>query len=236
MVGDSRFTPTITNRCDNEFMPASHIEIWTQQIQKISDELENLLLHRQIYSRYGEMVNSNRRVGSDGVAFHNWVRINYVTFVAMSIRRQMGEGPDEISLIKLIDDIRRNSNEITRDWYRTLYPDRVLFGIDLASDMANQFFDKAGGKGKSFDPGIAEKDLKELRTLGKDIKLLATRTIAHNIDKEIPRLTFDQVDQCIDKFKEITSRYLLLLTAAGNNLETVMVDDWQAIFTKPWIR
>lgn len=37
-------------------MPTSHIELWTQHIRRITNELENLLLHRQIYRRYGEMV------------------------------------------------------------------------------------------------------------------------------------------------------------------------------------
>jgi hypothetical protein len=182
------------------------------------------------------MVSSNSAVGSDGTIFHNWVKTNYVTFVAMSIRRQMGEGQDEISLVKLISDIKIHPGEITRDWYKSLYPDRKLFDIDVSVGMANQFFDQTAGKGESFDPTIAEKDLEALKTMGKDIKLLATRTVAHSIDKEVPKLTFDQVDQCIDKFKEITSKYLLLLTAAGENLEVVIVDDWQAIFTKPWIK
>lgn len=217
-------------------MPPSRIELWTQQIRKITDELENLLTHRQIYRRYGEMVSSNSAVGSNGAIFHNWVKTNYVTFVAMSIRRQMGEGRDEISLVKLISDIKLHSGEITRDWYKSLYPDRKLFDIDVSAGMANQFFDQTAGEGESFDPAIAEKDLEALKTMGKDIKLLATRTVAHSIDKEVPKLTFDQVDQCIDKFKQITSKYLLLLTAAGENLEVVIVDDWQAIFTKPWIK
>lgn len=182
------------------------------------------------------MVNRNSEVGSEGGIFHNWVKTNYVTFVAMSIRRQMGEGRDEISLVKLIGDIKLHSGEITRDWYRSLYPDRKLFDIDVSGGMANQFFDQTAGKGESFDPTTAEEDLDALKTIGKDIKLLATRTVAHSIDKEVPKLTFDQVDQCIDKFKEITGKYLLLLTAAGENLEVVIVDDWQAAFTKPWIK
>lgn len=216
-------------------MTTSKTELWTQQIQKITEELENLLMHRQIYRHYGEIVNSNKSIGSEGAIFHNWIKTNYVTFVSMSIRRQMDMGADVVSLVKLINAIRQNPAEITRDWYRSLYTNEPLTGNGIAAGMADQFFNETAGNGDTFDPAIAQRDLATLTEIGKDVKLLATRTIAHNIDEEVPKLTFDQADQCIDKFREITSKYILLLTAAGNDLEPVIADDWQNVFTKVWI-
>jgi hypothetical protein len=216
-------------------MDHSRIELWAQQINEVADELQNLLTHRQIYRRYGEMVN-NAQLSQDGAIFQNWIKTNYVTFVAMSIRRQMGQGKDETSLINLISDIGSSSTDITRKWYRTLYPDRLVFDVDVASNMANQFFDQAAGTGETFDPKIAHDDLEELKRVGNDIRLLANRTVAHNLAKEAPKINFDQADACIDKFRDIASRYLMLLTGSGSSLETVIVDDWQSIFTRPWIQ
>lgn len=199
----------------------------------ITSDFEHLLASRQIYDQYRSMVSNNQSVMDSGAIFHNWLRDNYVTFVAMSIRRQTDLDRDVISLAKLITDIQNNPQDLTRKWHRGLYGSDLP---DVVKDsMANDAFTENAGEGQYFDPKIAASDLEILKKVSGAITALADREIAHRSKNSRPALTFNDVDACMDAFKEIIQRYILLLTAGFNLLEPV-IDDWQNAFTTPWIK
>ena len=207
------------------------IDKWKRWVEQIESDLVHLLGSRQVYKSYGEIVRGNETVLKGGPAFHNWITDNYVTFVAMSIRRQTDTDNDVISLARLISDIRDNPESLRRDWHISFYKN-MAFGV--GNSVGNDTFTKNAGTGDYMDASIAQNDLDNLMTISQKVGKLANRKIAHKTTKAIPQLTFDDVDECIEGIKEIAQKYILLLTTAFNVLEPIM-DDWQGIFTMKWI-
>jgi len=201
---------------------------WQRWQKDIENDIIYLLTNRKIYKSYGEIVNGNTGIQNNGVLFHNWIKVNYVTFVAMSIRRQLDKDYDVISLERLLSDIKSNPESLSRKWHASLYDGFIV------NNYADQMFNKYAGSGDYIDPVIIEKDLSELKSAGENIKKLADRSIAHKTTKAKPELTFNDADTCIETIKKIASKYRLLLTAQGGDLEPI-IDDWQNIFTQKWI-
>jgi len=189
---------------------------------------------REIYNDYLNIIIQNKEIESEGVLFHNWVIDNYVTFVAMAIRRQVENNDrhqDVISLAKLIGDISKHSEKLSRKWYISLYTKEPS---DYWKCVADESFTNLAGNGSYFDSQIAIRDLAKLSDASKKITNLATLSIAHYTEKSLPILTFDEVNCCIDIFRELMQKYILLLTASDNAIVPV-IDRWQGIFTKAWI-
>lgn len=209
---------------------------WVVWQKVITDDLIRLHSHRQIYNEYVRIIQQNKSVMNDGVIFHNWVVDNYVTFVAMTIRRQADNNAkysDVISLAKLISDITKHPKDLTRSWYVGLWTKGVPDSFQ--EGQANQTFTSNAGSGEYFDSAIGFSDLARLTAASSKIKRLATLSIAHNTKKLLPKVTFDEVNACIDMFRELVQKYILLLTASSNAIEPV-IDDWQNIFTKKWVQ
>jgi hypothetical protein len=202
---------------------------WQRWQRQIEHELISLLGSRQIYKSYGEIVTKNEAVQKGGPLFHNWIVDNYVTYVAMAIRRQADTDSDSVSLARLISDIRDHPESMTRATHVAFYKNFIIEGY------GDQMFTEHAGPGDFMDPTIAKKDLAELQEVSRSVNQLASRTIAHKSTRAVPKLTFNDIDACIEAIKKIAQKYILLLSAAHNVLEPVM-DDWQTIFTMKWIK
>jgi hypothetical protein len=208
------------------------LQKWERWITPIQDDVIYLLGSRQTYKSYGEIVKANQDVMNGGPSFHSWVRSNYVTFVSMAIRRQLDTDNDSISLARLISDIRDNPGDLTRADFVARYAG-MAFGV--GPSLGERDFTANAGGGAFMDATIAQVDFDRLQTAAREVSKLATRTIAHRTTKSVPTLTFDEVDECIETIKEITQKYILLLTASHNVMEPIM-QDWSGIFREEWIK
>lgn len=208
------------------------LEKWVKWQEIITKDMIRLHGSRQIYNDYVAIIMKNKSIEQEGILFHNWIVDNYVTFVAMTIRRQADYKHDDvISLAKLILDITENHTELTREWYLTLPRNTSDFWKAQADDT----FTRNAGNGDYFDAAIGIADFEKLMSVSDKLSQLATLSIAHHSKKTKPSLTFDEVNACIDTFRELVQKYILLLTFSSNAIEPVM-DYWQGIFTKAWIK
>jgi AbiU2 len=201
---------------------------WQRWLKQIEGDISHILGSRQIYKSYGVIVKSNQVIHNQGNVFHSWVVNNYVTTVSMAVRRQLDTDSDTISLARLISDIRDNPKCLTRSWYVEYYKNSI-------EGYGDQMFNEYAGLGECIDISVTESDLALLLEAGKDISKLANRSFAHKSTRTKPKMTFDDVDMCIESIKKIAQKYILLLTASHNVLEPIM-SDWQGIFTIPWVK
>lgn len=207
------------------------IQRWRVWIHEILVEAQNLLTSQSIYHQYLEIVKANSEI-QQPPRFHNWVRKNYATSIAMHIRRELGEDNDEVSLAKLLCEIKSNSRLITKQIHAELYKG------SNAEGYADATFESLAGLGESFDGGIAKTDLKKLREIGKHIQNYATNRLAHSLLSQplIEPPTYDDLDKFIEEYHQILKRYVCLFTGSGYpSLTPVPQYDWEEIFTKPWI-
>ncbi len=206
---------------------------WLKWIGAIENDMIQVLSSRQFYKEYGRIVSSNNSINTEGSLFHRWVIDNYVTYVAMAIRRQLDDYNDVISLKRLVQDIANNPNDISRSEHVKLFSS--LPPLVDGNTQGNQSFDKLAGSGQYFDPQIAVDDLSLLENDGISIMQLVNRKFAHNSKNQSPIMTFDDVDEVIETLKSLVQKYMLLITATHSTLEPVIGQDWQDIFTKAWI-
>jgi hypothetical protein len=214
-----------------EKVTSPKIAKWVKWQELILKDVVWLHSSKQIYDDYISILRRNESVEKEGVLFHNWIVDNYVSFVAMAIRRQAetpkANNDDVISLGKLLSEIIESPGELTRAYFTSLY-------VHMPKGMADKHFTENAGAGDYIDPKMVEKDLEELLLATKKIEDLATLSIAHHTTKKKPELTFNEVNKCIDTIKKLTQKYVLLLTATWNVVDPV-IDYWQGIFTRPWI-
>lgn len=121
---------------------------WNRWIEQIEHEMVSLLASRKIYKGYGDIVRPNTSINTGkGVTFHNWIVDNYVTYVAMAIRRQMDNDGDTISLARLINDIKDNPDSLSRKEHVAMYAN-MPFGV--GGSQGNATFTEYAGAGEFF--------------------------------------------------------------------------------------
>lgn len=208
---------------------------WINWINKIRQDTEDMFLNKSIYVRYLEIVKNNKNI-QEPSDFHEWVIRNYGGYIVMAIRRQLDSDNDVISIKRLLKEIKKAPQLITKSWFRTLYSDLVIKLPISPNSIADADFEKSAGKMNYFNPSIAEKDLNKLDTLGKKITHYANKQIAHQT-KVKARITFKEINNFLDEFEKIVKKYVLIFTASGySSLIPTFQYDWEEIFTKKWIK
>lgn len=202
------------------------LEKWRRWIEIIHKDAEDMLESQYIFSVYIEIVKNNQMIQSPS-DFHWWIRKNYVSHIAMSIRRQAEwKDPDIISLGKLLHEIQKNPEVITRKWYQDTFN----------YDWSGSDFTNVAGTGNQFDPEIARKDLAKLTGLTEKIGKFGDRRIAHNSKQPVPEVKFEEVDNFIKEFEAVLKKYILLFTASGyTGIRPIPQYDIEEIFTHAWI-
>ena len=203
---------------------------WLDWIEKIQENAHDLLMDQHLFQEYSEIIRKNPAIQRPS-DFHDWVRKNYASSVALHIRRQLDMDSDSISIKRLLTEIQNDPQILTKEWHRSLYK-------TLGPSYADKDFEDIAGQGEFFDPNIAKEDIEKLDTLGEHIEKYATRRLAHNSNRPIQTdPTYNDLTNFINEFEQIMKKYILLLTASGyESLLPVWQYDWAEIFTKPWIK
>ena len=97
-----------------------YLDKWNKWVGLIHEDAEKLLVNREIYKRYLEIVKKNKEIQSPS-DFHVWVRENYVASVVTAIRRQLDTRKDVISLMRLLIEIKNHNQILSRDWYKNTH-------------------------------------------------------------------------------------------------------------------
>ncbi|MCH8821765.1 hypothetical protein IID23_04585 [Patescibacteria group bacterium] len=202
---------------------------WQEWLLKIQQELEELLLSRRMFNRYIEIVVGNPKIHEPS-DFHDWTKTNYVSYAASTIRRQLDfDDKDVISIGRLLEQIKKSPNLLTKDWNRNHYPVR-------GPNIADANFKEFAGSGDHIDPKIIEEDINKLLKLGENIEKFATRRIAHSSKKPIRKVTMTDLNIFIDELDRILSKYILLFTGSQfDSSEPILQYDWDSIFKEKWI-
>jgi hypothetical protein len=208
---------------------------WLRWIEKIKGETQTLLINKAVHEKYLDIVKANPEIQSPS-DFHEWTIRNYGSFMIMAVRRQLDTDSDVISLKRLLEELRDNSTLLTKEWFRTFYEGMADNLPIPPSGFADADFESNAGTFDYFDPEIAEVDLAKLDKLGKNIRKFANKKIAHNTSVEVI-VTFNEINAFVEEFEIVVKKYILLFTASAySSLTPTWQDDWEEIFTKPWIK
>jgi len=204
----------------------------------IAHELANLAVIREIHSGLKQMVDNNNNIQKHS-AFYSVMQITYPQSALMCIRRQVRRDNDSKSLILLADDILKNSEQITKEFYSDLY------AINRADEEREQWkrlgerdFVKyfGGSLGDCLDPHIIEQDIQQLVKIFDDSSGFIDRRLAH-LDRRGPTNIpmYSEIESWCDDLNEILRKYMLLIRAIGYKVEPVLEHDWKSIFRTAWL-
>ncbi|GBO55211.1 hypothetical protein APA_3261 [Pseudanabaena sp. lw0831] len=209
------------------------IEEWTVWLEDhIIPEVSKLLWSSNIYAETRQIVINNPAINT-GNHFYEWIDRNYVHTTLMGIRRQLdkrGKHSKVASLKSLLSDMKENYHLLTRKRYLELYSEEM-------QNVANKDYDNLAGESVNIFPvDKLEKYLNKLEDINNLHKTYIDKRLAHReeITTLNPMGTYQDLDDAIIIFKEITIRYYLLLSAKTIELFSPN-RDWKNIFSQAWI-
>lgn len=208
------------------------IKKWKNWLVILRKEVHILLSHRLVFEETQKIIKANLDIQKPS-AFYDLLGQGYAALIVLGIRRQVKIDDDSISLAKLLTEISKQPNLITRQDYKKLYNDSVT--SRFADSNFNQFADTNKNE---VDSILVTKDLTQLKNAASSCEHYADRSLAH-IDKrgsnKIP--TFSEVNTALKVLEVLIIRYELLFTAAGwSNLTPTFQYNWKSIFKYTWIK
>lgn len=114
---------------------------WRSWMDRILDDLGDLLLKKQLFLELAEMIDAAPHARDPG-AFLNWLVDNYVTAIAVGVRRATDTDHRSHSLGRFLYEAIQNPQVLTRAAHQRLYR-RLPWAADKT-------FDKIAGTGYKF--------------------------------------------------------------------------------------
>jgi hypothetical protein len=203
---------------------------WLDWLERIRSETFSLFLYRDLWNELGEMT-KNAALPPSVIfdAFSTW----YAASQALAIRRQLDLRSDSISLRRLLTEMAKRPELLSRDHYLSFFE-----ADDHWQDYGNSGFNRLAGNGEDYVPvSVIEADLQRLQEVSQLVKRYADKMVAHADEKGLSTLpTLGEMNAAIDVIGELMNKYRTLLTAeAFATLVPVIQEDWKAPFRKPWL-
>ncbi len=213
-------------------------EKWVRWLDEhIVGEITQLHHVRALWQGFMQMV---QQAAPDAPAvFAEAITHNYLHAQAIAVRREAEIDEDVVSVARLVDEIRRHPEVITRERWVGLWPIEQTgdpIRSELTRMVANRSFDKIAGPGADrFSAEAAEADLTALCDATDSIVKYAERVVAHS-DRRPPRSspTLADLDNALDVLGATLQRYELVVRASDRPfIAPVIQDDWRAPFRQP---
>lgn len=216
-----------------EPVPAPHPRIveWRESLSRIEEELIELVRSKAIYEEVGAVIAANPLINRSN-RFYYWISKNFCDSLLLGIRRQLDRDPRAISLMNLLNEIRKENELLNVSFHESLYrPDMV--------HLARPSFEKAIGSTDDYVPvPVIDADIATLQGIGAVHRGYTNKYVAHSDrdQAEVEPGTYGDLYAAVDSMESIFSKYYLLLCGADyRSLLPVPDPEWKAIFEVPWI-
>lgn len=209
---------------------------WRSAVEAIISDVTDLIENRLVFNRVVDMVNENKKLQQDNL-YWDYLKLNHGSAMVLGISRQVDSKKSTYGLIKLLEDISKNSSIITIDWFTDSYKRPTK---ELGKLMGEKDFRENFGTGSCVDKKVIDKDIQALKNATKIIREFRHTRIAHkNKDKSLSfSLNFSEIDKALGVLEKLVIKYQLLLNQVGftEGLLPVIQYDWEEIFRKAWVK
>lgn len=205
---------------------------WINWVSKIRDDLEGIINYQQICRHFEDVVNANldHIKANNGKIFCDFIRQCYAINAAACIRRHTKNEKDSISLMRLLDQIKKSADQFTYEFYLMQYPINPIEPPWQKSTFLNFSKNK-----KSISAEIIQEDMQKIEDIATKVSDFVDRFIAHLDQRGLEeKITYNDLSNSLDLFNRITCRYLSFISSAGYvTLQPTIQIDWEKIFTVP---
>lgn len=202
----------------------------------VQKHITDAFRHRKMFRDTTDILQQNQRLNMspDAGYWYEWLRTVYAHYIVMAVRRELDRGADAPNLFRLLHEIARQPQVLSRARYKALLPQS-----DLTREFGINFWDRPftemAGPGDFIDTAIVKRDLDELDRQAKLVILYANRIVAHRTPQSVPT-TLRHVNDSLETIERILQKYYVLLT--GRTLiaaEPSVLVTWQRAFREAWI-
>lgn len=208
------------------------LDKWRRWIVIIIEEVQNLVHFREVFLQTQKIIHDNEALHRPS-SFYDFIKVGWVSYAAMAVRRQIKSKDGSISLAQLMEEIITEPVAVSFAAYEELYKDCPIPG--LAKSDFRQFKSPLG---EFVDVEMVKADLTLLKSSVLEIERFADKRLAHRDKGELGKVgTFDELHAAVETVHNLTLKYRLLLTGiGGDSLIPIHQFDWRAIFYVPWIK
>ncbi len=205
------------------------LPIWIDWLDQLWDDVHGLVHSLLIFRGWNEIVAAADSHTTTPGNFHQWVNHNYVAYLAVTIRRLTDTRRDTVSLVRLLDDVARNTSDLSREWFlaRAIPQDRPL--------AERQFRQLSTASGAHIAQRIPRGDRERLIADCDKIKSYVDTRLAHLRREQLPveGLTFGDAHRAGASIYSMYRKWHEILTE--HSLAPLLPEPWQQIFTIPWL-
>lgn len=205
---------------------------WIKWLKVIEIEIYNLVLYKDVFWSVQHLIKENEKIQKPSV-FYRYLGDTYVSHVLIGMRRQIKIDRDSISFHRLLDELNRNPEILSRKYFKELYKGSVLEELGHADKDFDEF---CGDTPEHISKDMVRQDIKDLIGYATKCEDFTDKVIAHT-DKRDPKhpLTFDDVNKCIDYMDKLICKYNSIFHATyTDSLMPTYQYDWKEIFDEPW--
>lgn len=220
---------------NQKFKISPKVEKWLRWMETIEKEIYGLVVDANMFWEVQDIIRENPRIQKPS-AFYRYLGRTYLSHALAGLRRQIKPQKDSISLVGLLEDIAKNPEELSRNYYRSLgaNPD----GPNVSQIEMDDFAPYADASGEHVCPKMVKDDLDTLKSAVEKHEEFADKRIAH-WDKVEPEVVpkFGELDDCIKLLDKMYVKYHLLFYA--ESIDTLMPTyqyEWKKIFLEPWLK
>lgn len=241
---------------NQKFQKSQKLEKWLEWMEKIHNDIQALVEDANMFWEVQDIIRENPRIQKPN-AFYSYLARTYFSHAAAGIRRQTELQKDSISFVRLLDDIAKNPEELSRSYFNSHYPssngpdlNEVIgrtgleaVGVVDSSQLKtiikmDDFAPYADVSGAHVCPQMLKDDKTRLESKAKILAEFVDRRIAH-WDKRKPKVipSFKELDDCIKLLDQTYVKYHLLFHAVA--MDTLMPTyqyEWKSIFCEPWLK
>lgn len=212
----------------------SKMEKW---LEELNEEVTSLFHHLDLFKKLMDMIDRNLRLKSMDKTALSWMKISFVVDLVIGISRICDTTKGTESLVKFLENLKRNNRLLTRAKYISLYNKSSL---DNKNDIANRDFDNLAGKNSNeYSQELIDEDIKRLTKKENPCKKIVdfrNQYIGHIAQKKDSIPSYEDLFGAFEVIEGILKRYNLLLKAEAHISFTPTIQgNWQQVFTIPWV-
>jgi hypothetical protein len=207
---------------------------WINWLKIIESEIYDLVVTKDIFWQVQEIIKNNKAIQKPSI-FYDYLGDTYISYTLIGLRRQIKKDNQSISFVRLLDEIAKNSEILSRDFFRSLYSSPIITKLP---DLPDIDFDKyCGSSADHISREMVENDIKKIKDGAIKCEEIADKRIAHRDKRGLKNLLrFGDVDECIDLIDKLYCKYHLIFTAEWtDSLKPTYQNDWKAIFNEAWL-
>lgn len=211
--------------------PDEYYASWIEQLELVIQDVYSLHHHRHLYREVRDMAIAADLPPS---AFFDALGLWYASSQAAALRRLVDRRRGTISLIRLLDEIKRNPAVMDRERHIGLWGDDRFFQAEGHRNY-DRFVSEANPD--RIDADAVAADIDGVNAVVERVERYVNDHVAHRAAEQTTDIpTFAELHEAIDVIGAVVQKYASLLKAEIlAELEPVIQYDWLAPFRRPWL-